>query len=61
MDDQTVRNKHPWSDFARCRESADMLLFYRADDNFYMLPKRVLTSAQASALRPFIDAINHPP
>lgn len=40
-----------WTDYHRWRESPAVILFYQSDALFQFLPKRVLTPAQADALR----------
>jgi hypothetical protein len=39
-------SRMPWGDFVKWKESADLLLLYRSNAAFHLLPKRLFTSGQ---------------
>jgi hypothetical protein len=49
--------RNEWSDYIRCLESPDILLFYLSDVAYLILPMRAMTAAHLAALRPYINLI----
>ncbi len=49
--------RNDWSDYIRCLESPDILLFYLSDVMYQIMPKRALTEANMASLRPYLILI----